>query len=539
MKITRLFFCEIMILALILSPGCKVRDEAIESNTGNLRIGWASSDITPDKPVILHGQFHARISEGIMDPVTATALALESSKDGITAQVIMISCDLVFITRDLRDQIRELVTGELPELKPEQITLYGTHTHSAPQFGASREVIDELAPDFAATSCIKNVYGIGLDAMEFSECRDFLAKQISKAAVQAWKGRKQGGVSYGLGHAVVGHNRLKSDFSGKSTMYGRTDVPEFSNMEGYVDHSVNLLYTWNKQGKLTGVVINVPCPAQVSENSYLISADYWHDTRVKVREKLGEEIFILPQISAAGDQSPHLLMEMRAEERMQRLIQGDTVKTGRGTLARRKQIASEITGAVLSVLPYMKNNIEWDPKLIHRMGILEMTRPRLDIKDVEAEFKEALQWKERYEKLLQELNAKPELKEKPRWYVNVTTAHRRMLRGFGVKNRYEQIKTHPKLPVEIHVVRLGDIVFATNEFELYLDYGMRIKGRSCAVQTFLVQHGGHGSYIPAIRSMAGGSYGAIPASIIIGPEGGQELVEATLDMIISLWQEKD
>lgn len=36
-----------------------------------IKAGWASTDITPGKPVVVTGQFHARVSEGVMDPVTA------------------------------------------------------------------------------------------------------------------------------------------------------------------------------------------------------------------------------------------------------------------------------------------------------------------------------------------------------------------------------------------------------------------------------------------------------------------------------------
>jgi hypothetical protein len=39
--------------------------------------------------------------------------------------------------------------------------------------------------------------------------------------------------------------------------------------------------------------------------------------------------------------------------------------------------------------------------------------------------------------------------------------------------------------------------------------------------------------------VVGGSYGAIPASTLIGSEGGHELVEKTLEMINFLWVEKD
>ena len=97
-------------------------------------------------------------------------------------------------------------------------------------------------------------------------------------------------------------------------------------------------------------------------------------------------------------------------------------------------------------------------------------------------------------------------------------------------------KKQPKMPIEVHVLRIGEIVIATNPFELYLDYGMRIKARSPAVQTFIVQLTGSGSYLPPSRSVAGGSYGAVPASTLMGPEGGQELVEKTLEMINAVWQ---
>ena len=72
-------------------------------------------------------------------------------------------------------------------------------------------------------------------------------------------------------------------------MYGNTNNEEFSNFEGYEDHSVNLLYTWDRKNNLTGVVINLACPSQSTENEYLISADFWHDTRLLVHQRLGTD----------------------------------------------------------------------------------------------------------------------------------------------------------------------------------------------------------------------------------------------------------
>lgn len=508
------------------------KTEAAEDKKGNLYIGWSSVDITPDKPVLVAGQFPARVSEGILDPITATALAIESGTGISSQQVIMISCDLVGIsdgTRDgnpdnLRDNVRNLLKESLPELKPDQIILNATHTHTAPYCSSDTDS--------------KSIYGIELDAMSPAECQKYISERIAKAAEQAWKNRVPGGISFGLGHAVVGHNRLTTDLSGKSVMYAKTNNPEFSHMEGYEDHSVNLLYTWNKDNKLTGVVINVACPSQVTENLYKISADYWNETRLEVRHRLGNDVYILPQCSAAGDQSPHIMIGEKAEIRMQKLMFGDSIETGDRTVAHRKQIAIRIADAVTSVLPFMKENIDWNPVFEHRMEKVELSRRLIGIKDVNDALKEGEGFKKQYDKMLQEIKDNPSIKEKPRWYTDITSTYTKMKRGFSVKDRYEMEKRQPKMPIEVHVIRIGNVVIATNPFELYLDYGMRIKARSQAVQTFLVQLTGSGSYLPPTRSTLGGSYGAVPASTLMGPEGGQELVEKTLEMISASLQKQ-
>jgi len=104
--------------------------------------------------------------------------------------------------------------------------------------------------------------------------------------------------------------------------------------------------------------------------------------------------------------------------------------------------------------------------------------------------------------------------------------------GQHVKDRYDMEKIQPRMPIEVHVLRIGDAVIATNPFELYLDYGIRIKGRSPAIQTFLVQLTGSGSYLPPSRSVAGGSYGAVPASTLMGTEGGQNLLKRPWNLLM-------
>jgi len=144
-----------------------------------------------------------------------------------------------------------------------------------------------------------------------------------------------------------------------------------------------------------------------------------------------------------------------------------------------------------------------------------------------------------YKKMYKQFEEHPELKRKPYWFVPITGTHWLLARAWRTLERYELQKTVSTLPVEVHVIRIGDLAIATNPFELYLDYGMQIKARSKAVQTFLVELAspGGGGYLPTQRSVQGGAYGAIPQSTLIGPEGGRVLVNRTLELIESLWDQ--
>lgn len=412
----------------------------------SLKIGWAAADITPDGPVAMRG---GKLSEGVKDPVTATALALEQGAE----RVVLISCDLQHITdgnryaANMLANVRAQVVAGVPELEEGSVILMATHTHAAPSV--------QTDPAYER----------------------FASQRIAQAAREAWGRRQPGGISFGLGHAVIGHNRIAAYKDGTSHMTGElqkgsTGNAKFSHLEGFEDHSVHLLFTWDETRELTGVVINVPCPAQVQRGS-LISADYWHEARGEIRRRLGGSVFILPQLSSAGDVATTVMVEKKAEARMQRLQFPDL---DNAPDLRRGQIAMRVADAVSGVLPFMKGAIETEP-------VLARTMRKLDL---------------------------------PKGFPDPEPAA-------------------PPYPIELHAVRIGDVAMTTNPFELYLDYGIRIKGRSPAVQTFVVQLAGSGSYLPTARAVAGGAYGAIPRTSLAGPAAGQAIVDSTLEMLRELW----
>ena len=92
----------------------------------------------------------------------------------------------------------------------------------------------------------------------------------------------------------------------------------------------------------------------------------------------------------------------------------------------------------------------------------------------------------------------------------------------------------PVHPAQFHAIRIGDVAMATNPFELYLDYGLRIQARTRAILTFLVQlSDGQSGYLPTAEAVKGGGYSA--EKYVVGPEGGQLLVNETVAALNSLW----
>ena len=472
------------------------------SPTEPIHIGWATQDVTPDQPVILRGQFHARISEAVNDPLSVTALALESDAE----QCVMVSADRVGIPEALLAGVRQELESAAPDLAPDKVFISATHTHTAPA------TIDANWEDQ------------GPEVMKPSEYGALFVERTAACVAEAWRGRRPGAIAWGCGRAAVGCNRRQVKLDGSSQMYGETNTEDFSHIEGYEDHGVALLFTYDESGQLTGMVVNLACPSQVTESANFVSADFWHEARCEIRRRHGEGMFILPQCSAAGDQSPHLMWNKRAEARMLKL-KGLYEHDGDLRMAERAEIGCRIANAVDEVLPLAAKDVRDHAVLEHTVRSLDLPRRALTEADVRDAQSEADTYDERFRALA---NRPVSDKERSfcfgrrRWYS-------------GVAERYELQKTQPHYPMELHVVRIGDVVFATNSFELYLDFGIRIKARSEAFQTFVVQLTGPGTYLPTARSVGGGSYGSVPASNHVGPEGGQVLVEETVRAIAELF----
>jgi hypothetical protein len=461
-------------------------------------VGTESADITFKLPAALQGQLYLRIADSIESPLTANVIVIESYKNDVPSDTaIFVSCDLTFITSALSKEVRAGVKKLAPDFSVQKIVLTATHTHTVPVYS------DGVSG-----------YPIPPEITQPRAYFDYLSSNIATAIVQAWKKRRPALVSWGLGQAVVAYNRRAVYKNGQIHMYGNTNTPDFKNIEGIEDHDLNALFFHNLKGKLIAISFTVPCPAQEVEGHEAVNADFWHDVRVALRKRWGKDLAVIGWTGASGDMSPRPLYGRRASDRMIKLA-------GR---TRMQEIAHRIDIGIAETYNVLKK-VQFNDVIFSHV-VDSITLPIRLV--TEKEYRNA---KIMVDTIKSILAVQPELVPKrqgeQQWYQQV------------VDRYYQQKVDNNLVQTEIHAVRIGDIVIATNEFELFTDYGIRMQARSKALQTFVVQLAvGYYIYLPTETAEKGGGYSAIIQSCIVGHEGGDILVDKSVELMNSLFMNK-
>jgi hypothetical protein len=484
-------------------------------NAKQLKIGWAQTSITPDGPVLMEGQMYMRCSEYVHDPITATALALDNGE----AQAIFVSMDMtevpVHAFEGLRQRLSQL------EVPFDHISFNVTHTHTSSSFYQDfMRVENEQVYDPA----ILPHFEFPKQMLCGARGQKFFIEKIASLIESAWHSRVPGGISAVHEYAAVAFNRRPQFGPQEQTiMYGDCAREDFQRFESGVDTSVELLYTWDDRRELTGVVCNVPCPSQVYELHSFLSADYWGPTRSEIRRKLRKNVYVLPLCGAAGDLAPIDLVRYSKTNRQKLLDWGGQSKEVLRNFDMTQicqGIGARISEAVVRGCDTAENEIEFSPVFQHE--ILSMELPIRQVS--EEEYRQA---QKQVEIIHHTFSA-----EHPMQMKDLVQAFEPQ----GVILRYRQQRQSPVFAFQCHILRLGNVAIATNPFELYHEYALRIKARAEAEQVFVVQlANGCGGYLPTRAAVAGGSYSSKPASTVCGPDGGDALVEKTLDVLKSLW----
>lgn len=176
-----------------------------------MRIGFGKRDITPRLGVELHGYsgYLNRYATAVRERLWARSMAVSDGKQ----TAVLVSCDIVFVTRELAAEVRRLVQREL-ELDDDCIMVHAIHTHSGP--------------------CIRVDYGNAYDPPYM----DLLPRRIARSCVDAVKSMEEAE----LLHACVpcegmGTNRVYDKFSYAEAALQegfRPDKPELTDTSCHV-----------------------------------------------------------------------------------------------------------------------------------------------------------------------------------------------------------------------------------------------------------------------------------------------------------------
>ena len=372
----------------------------------SLKVGFAKVEVNPQFGTPIAGYYQKRLMDGVLDPLYATAVCVDGGEG--QDKVIFLSCDIVTPWVGILQPIRDKLAERRPEIPKEGFILNVTHTHSS----ITLRKTPEKTPD-------------GVDIFPGEKSRELFCRLAAEAIVEAWDKRAEGGMAYGYGYAVVAHSRrtiysvdqgaanpLSPAPNGFGVMYGSTKKDSFSHYEAGADHFLNAMFTVDETGKMTGVIVNVPCPSQICEHFTKLSADYWTEVRQMVAKEFGEDVFVLPQCAAAGDVSPRVLHYGKAQARRMRLkydlpydpaqVRGNNSHEYNKVMGERYDIAERIMEGIREVYSWAKKDIKTDVPVQHKVTVMALERRKIT--------DEEKQWCEENLELLKDMGPKAEAK---------------------------------------------------------------------------------------------------------------------------------
>ena len=497
-----------------------------------LKIGWAEVDITPEKKISLTGQFAERISEYVEKPLTATAMAVECGGD----QMILIGCDLAAIEEDLVIDVREALKDNKAGLDPQKVVLNAIHTHTGPGYSKaantpSNWVLDwynRMKPFLKEDQVYEEAASItgNPEIATDEEVFDLLVERISKVALSAWENRKPGSFKNAFDRAAVGMCRRVDYSDGTAQMWGDSNTAVFTELEGGNDSGVEIMFTYDENKKLTGAMVNVCCPAQCVQHRLFVSPDYWGETKKLLRERFGEDFFMLPTCSTAGDQCPVDLVRWvnpDTDVHDPNLIRHNPpvrkADPSMFDLEGMRKAGRRVANAVKDAFDELTGEFQSDIKFEHHVHNMQLPLRRVTLNEKIAAEKGLAEY---CRGISGNVN-----------FMDVANCQK----FFGVTERFEEQETKNIVDTEVHVIRMGSVAIATFPYEVFLDYGNQIKAREYCEQSFLIQlANGSMGYLPTKKAEGHGHYSAFVGSGVVGHEGGDLMVRETLKDINRMFE---
>ena len=435
-----------------------------------MQAGAAIRDISPRKPAFLVGYPHVdRISEGIHDPLLASALCL---RNGETA-VMLVALDILFVdpttARDLRRRVAE--RAGIPQ---EGVFISCSHTHSGPntayvlEWGPS-PVVPE--PD--------------------AEYMEYMAETVAAAAGEAAENLRDAEVAWCTARAQgVGGNRHDPEHGASDPEVGLLVVRDTATKRLF---ALSLIYSMH--------------PTVMHEDSRLVSADFPYYTREFLKAHIGPELTVLYHNGPEGNQSPRYHVKAQ-------------------TFAEARRLGELLGASVAASLDILRDDdFTADPVLDARLGQVEL--PRRTFPSVEEAERSLAGYRARFEELKRSgAPHGPVRTAECDVFGAEETAYLAACQENGL---LDTVMAH-YTPIDVQAICIGDSCLLGFPGELFVEYSLEAKRRAdCRVFPVTLVNGDAQGYIVTHETIEQGYYES--NNRVFEPEAGDILVEVGLTLL--------
>lgn len=433
----------LFLMLLILSP---------QIASAELRVGATVTDITPvELPVLVNGGMVSRSISEVNTRLNARTIVIDDGKERIAISVV----DSCMLPRPLLDDVKAL-TATRTGLRPDQILISATHTHSAPS----------------------SMGALGTDADDRYVA--FLRERLVQSFVDAEAKLTPAKVGWGLGQApdhtalrrwIRRPDRLAEDPFGNSTvranMHSARNPDDVVGESGPEDPGLSLISFQTLEGRPLAVIANF---SMHYFSDTALSADYFGLFSNGLKERLspddvdGQPAFV--GMMSHGCSGDIWRRDYRKEIETGQPPDDFTIET--------------FTNSLLDIAMQAYQRIEYEADVD-----VEMAETRMELK-YRVPDAQRLQWAQQ---VVEEMGDRlPQTQ--PEIYAR------------------EQIFLHERQSTEIVVqgLRIGDIGIATTPNETYALTGLKIKLQSPLKQTMVIElaNGGDGYIPPPEQHLLGG-----------------------------------
>ena len=476
-KMLSLLLAVAMILCL-----CACQSGGTASQKG-LQVGYGKANITPNYSVPLagYGNTSQRMSQGFLDYIYATCIAITDEND---STVLLITMDLIGAQTFMVEAMKTAVT-KATGVPADRIMIQGTHTHSGPDVYNSDASITKYRQEY-----VEKLAQAAADAMA----------DRSPATMQTGTGKTEG-LSFVRHYTTSAGDKIYGD---------NLTLPAGATITGHVaepDNEIQLiLFKREAEDKKDILAVNWQCHPKLNssgettegkQNRPMISADYVGAARDYVESK--EDVLFAFYLGAAGN--------LNANSK----IVSENVSTAC------KEYGALLGDDILEGMKTLKDVEGTTVKTTQQMYGVEIDHSEDHLASAAQKVSAVWNSTNNYSQAMEE--AKDTEIGSPYHANSIITRSQ---------------NTEGTRKIEINAIRVGPIGFITAPYEMFDTNGMYIKDNSPFETTFVmtVCNGGN-NYIAAKYAFdGGGSYEVHNRTFPVGT--AEALADTYVDMLKSL-----